>query len=399
MSDTQQFNFDRVVDRHGSWCTQWDFVADRFGQDDLLPFTISDMDIPTAPAVIEALQQRVSHGVLGYSRWQQDDFLGAISRWYQQRFEVSVDRQQIVYGPSVIYMVAQMLRRWSQPGDGVVIHTPAYDAFYKVIEGNQRRVMALPLSQRDGEWQCDMAALEALLASPQCKILLLCSPHNPTGKVWRRAELQQMAALCARYQVRVISDEIHMDMVMDQSRHIPWSCVGRGQWALFTSASKSFNIPALTGAYGFISDEEDRAAWFQALKNADGLSSPAILAVAAHIAAYQHGAAWLDALRDYLRANLQHVAQRLNAAFPTLHWQPPQATYLAWIDLNPLGIDDGELQRELIEQQKVAIMPGSTYGECGRGWLRFNVGCPRSKVDDGLDRLIAALHNCLKTRA
>lgn len=274
MSDTQQFNFDRIVDRHGSWCTQWDFVADRFGHDDLLPFTISDMDIPTAPAVIEALQQRVSHGVLGYSRWQHDDFLGAISRWYQQRFEVSVDRQQIVYGPSVIYMVAQMLRRWSQPGDGVVIHTPAYDAFYKVIEGNQRRVMALPLSQHDEDWQCDMAALEQMLANPQCKILLLCSPHNPTGKVWRRAELQQMAALCERYQVRVISDEIHMDMVMDDSCHIPWSCVGRGQWALFTSASKSFNIPALTGAYGFISDEKDRAAWFQALKNADGLSSP-----------------------------------------------------------------------------------------------------------------------------
>lgn len=390
------FDFDRVVDRHGSWCTQWDFVADRFGQPDLLPFTISDMDIPTAPAVIAELQQRIAHGILGYSRWQHKDFLDAICDWYQQRFAVSVDRQQVVYGPSVIYMVAQMIRRWSQPGDGIVIHTPAYDAFNKVIEGNQRKVLALPLHHHQGEWHCDMNALDALLAQEKCKILLLCNPHNPTGKVWSRSELDTLSALCARHQVNVISDEIHMDMVMAEVKHIPWSCVGQGHWALFTSASKSFNIPALTGAYGFISDESDRHAWFQALKNADGLSSPAVLAVAAHIAAYRHGAAWLDALRDYLRGNLHHVATRLNAAFPQLQWQPPQATYLAWIDLTPLKIDDQQLQRVLIERQKVAIMSGETYGAEGTGWLRFNVGCPRSKVDDGLDRLIAALQECIQ---
>lgn len=389
------FDFDKVVDRHGTWCTQWDFVADRFGHDDLLPFTISDMDFATAPCVTAALKARIDHGVLGYSRWQHDDFTAAITGWYHRRFQVHMDSTQLVYGPSVIYMVAQMIRHWSAPGDGVVIHTPAYDAFYKVIEGNQRTVLASPLTKHQGEWQCDMAALENLLQQENCKILLLCSPHNPTGKVWRRDELMQMAALCARYDVRVISDEIHMDMVMDESVHTPWSVVGHGRWALFTSASKSFNIPALTGAYGFISDEQDRQAWFQALKNADGLSSPAVLAVAAHIAAYTQGAAWLDALRRYLAGNLQHTARRLNTAFPALNWQPPQATYLAWIDLSPLALDDAALQHELITHQKVAIMPGSTYGGSGVGYLRFNVGCPRSKVDDGLDRLIAGIQRCL----
>lgn len=154
-------------------------------------------------------------------------------------------------------------------------------------------------------------------------------------------------------------------------------------------------MPALTGAYGFISDEADREAWFHALKSANGLSSPAVMAVAAHIAAYREGAEWLDALRDYLRANLQQVARRLNQAFPQLNWQPPQATYLAWIDLNPLGLDDKALQKALIEQQKVAIMPGYTYGPHGNGYLRLNVGCPRSKLDDGLDRLIAAIESLL----
>ena len=385
------FDFDRVTDRHGSWSTQWDFVADRFGRDDLLPFTISDMDFPTAPCIIDALQQRLAHGVLGYSRWQHDDFLSAICHWYQRRFDLSVDPRQIIYGPSVIYMVASMIRHWSSPGDGVLIHTPAYDAFYKVIEGNHRKVLSLPLRRQDADWHCDMQQMEALLQRDDCKILLLCSPHNPTGKVWRREELQQIAALCERYDVRVISDEIHMDMVMGETRHIPWSAVATDRWALFTSASKSFNVPALTGAYGFISDEQDRQAWFHTLKSADGLSSPAVFAVAAHIAAYREGESWLDALRDYLSANLQHVATRLNQAFPQLRWQPPQATYLAWIDLSPLELDDHALQRELIEQQKVAIMPGYTYGEEGNGFLRLNVGCPRSKVDQGLDRLIAAI--------
>jgi cystathionine beta-lyase len=385
------FDFSTPVDRHGTWCTQWDYIADRFGSDDLLPFTISDMDFATAPCILEALQQRLQHGVLGYSRWQHEDFLGAVRHWYQQRFNTPIDTQMAVYGPSVIYMVAQLIRLWSAPGEYVVTHTPAYDAFYKVILGNQRQLLACPLQKDGNDWQCDMAHLEALLARPQTKILLLCSPHNPTGKVWRTEELQQMAELCERHEVRVISDEIHMDMVWGEQRHTPWSQVATTAWALLTSGSKTFNIPALTGAYGFISDDAAREAYSQQLKARDGLSSPAVLAVVAHIAAYRHGEPWLDALRDYLQDNLTYVAERLHQAFPQLGWQPPQSTYLAWIDLRPLGIDDQQLQQVLIEQEKVAIMPGFTYGEEGRGFLRLNVGCPRSKVEAGMDKLINGL--------
>lgn len=386
------FDFDRVVDRRGSYCTQWDFVADRFGEPDLLPFTISDMDFAVAPAIHAALQQRLDHGVFGYSRWQHADFLSAISHWMQTRFNSKPGEQSLVYGPSVIYMVAQMVRRWTAPGDEVLIHTPAYDAFYALLTGNQRRVLAQPLQPSVDGWRCDMQALEQQLARPACKLLLLCSPHNPTGKVWTRSELEQMGHLCRRHNVRVISDEIHMDMVLETGIvHLPWSEVTDEPYALFTSASKSFNIPALTGAWGIISDPDDRQAFMQHMKAADGLSSPAIFAVAAHIAAYREGAPWLDALRGYLRANLQHLAERLNAAFPALNWRPPQATYLAWIDLNPLGIDEAVLQEMLVKQQKVAMMPGSTYGEACRGFLRLNAGCPRSKLDEGLNRLITAL--------
>lgn len=387
------FDFSTVVDRHGTWCTQWDYVADRFGAADLLPFTISDMDFATAPCITDALHQRIDHGVFGYSRWKNDEFLAAVAHWFRQRFNSQIDTDTLVYGPSVIYMVSELIRIWSHAGDGVVVHTPAYDAFYKAIEGNQRRVVPVAMQKTPEGWQGDMAALEAALSQPQNKILLLCSPQNPTGKVWTRDELAHMADLCARYDVAVISDEIHMDMVWGENRHTPWNEVARGKWALLTSGSKSFNIPALTGAYGLIGDDFSREAYLGALKGRDGLSSPSVLALTAHIAAYQQGEPWLDALRSYLEQNLHYVAQELHRAFPNLGWQPPDATYLAWIDLRPLAIDEHALQKVLIEQQKVAIMPGYTYGEEGKGFVRLNAGCSRSKLEQGVQRLINGIQS------
>ena len=385
------FDFSKVVDRHGTWCTQWDYVADRFGTADLLPFTISDMDFATAPCIIEALNQRLIHGVFGYSRWKNDEFLAAIAHWFSTQHYTAIDPQSVVYGPSVIYMVSELIRQWSETGEGVVIHTPAYDAFYKAIEGNQRTVMPVALEKQPDGWFCDMGKLEAVLAKPECKIMLLCSPQNPTGKVWTCDELEIMADLCERHGVRVISDEIHMDMVWGEQPHIPWSNVARGDWALLTSGSKSFNIPALTGAYGIIENSSSRDAYLSALKGRAGLSSPSVLALTAHIAAYQQGAPWLDALRVYLKDNLTYIADKMNAAFPELNWQIPQSTYLAWLDLRPLNIDDNALQKALIEQEKIAIMPGYTYGEEGRGFVRLNAGCPRSKLEKGVAGLINAI--------
>lgn len=207
------------------------------------------MDFATAPCIIDAVSKRLAHGVFGYSRWKNDEFLGAVSHWFASRFHSPIDREAIVYGPSVIYMVAEMIRQWSATGDGIVVHTPAYDAFYKTIEGNQRRVAAVPLSLNNHQWRCDMAQLERVLAQPRNTVLLLCSPHNPTGKVWTREELETMARLCEKHGVKVISDEIHMDMVWDEHQHTPWCEVARSPRALFTSGSASTfrRLPAHTG--------------------------------------------------------------------------------------------------------------------------------------------------------
>ncbi|UAK71221.1 MalY/PatB family protein [Aeromonas enteropelogenes] len=394
MPNTDPFDFDRQVDRHGTYCTQWDYVADRFGHADLLPFTISDMDIETAPCIRQTLAKRLEHGVFGYSRWNHDDFKGAVTGWFIRRYGARLDPESLVYGPSVIYIIAQLVSLWSKPGEGVLVHTPAYDAFGNMLSANDRVLLPCPLIKGEGRYHIDWVCFERQAARPDCRILLLCSPHNPTGRVWTRDELGRMADICQRHGVRVISDDIHMDMSF--APYQPWSEVAPDDgWALVSSGSKSFNIPALGGAYAFIPNEGARADYLRQLKAAHGLSSPPILGVLAHISAYREGDAWLDALKAYLHGNLALVAARLNAAFPAIDYRVPEGTYLAWIDLNGLGIDSAErmdaLQRLLVEKYRVAIMRGDTYGPEGRSFIRFNVGCSRHKVEQGLDALIGAL--------
>ncbi|WP_318479222.1 MalY/PatB family protein [Photobacterium leiognathi] len=390
------FDFSIPVNRYGSYCTQWDYVEDRFGEADLLPFTISDMDFAVAPCIEQALSERLAHGVFGYSRWNHDDFKSAITGWFARRYHSQINPDHIVYGPSVIYIIAQLVMQWTKQGEGVLIHTPAYDAFGNMLAANDRLMLTSPLLKTaNGSYEIDWAQFEAQAAKVECKVLLLCSPQNPTGRVWTRDELKRMAQICQQHHVKVISDDIHMDMAFND--YIPWSEVAvDDNWALVSSGSKSFNIPALTGAYGFIANAEVRDRYLTQLKAAHGLSSPSILGVIGHIAAYNQGEAWLDSLKDYLQANLCYVAEQLNQAFPELNYQVPEGTYLAWIDLTPLNVDMDALQQRLIRHYKVAIMRGDTYGKEGQGYVRLNVGCPRSKVETGLQALISALHDVTK---
>ena len=390
------FDFSTPVNRYGTYCTQWDYVADRFGSDDLLPFTISDMDFAVAPCIQYALATRLAHGVFGYSRWNHNDFKSAITGWFSRRYHTEINPDHIVYGPSVIYIISQLVQQWTAQGDGVLVHTPAYDAFANMLNANQRQLLTSPLLKTDnGGYEIDWPQFEAQAARVECKVLLLCSPQNPTGRVWTRDELSRMAQICQQHQVKVISDDIHMDMAFNE--YIPWPAVAiDNHWALVSSGSKSFNIPALTGAYAFIADPTVCERYLIQLKAAHGLSSPSILGVIGHIAAYNEGEEWLESLKEYLQANLQYVAQQLEYAFPELNYRVPQGTYLAWIDLRPLNIDMDALQQLLINEYHIAIMRGDTYGVEGVGYVRLNVGCPRSKVEIGVQALVAALHQLVK---
>ena len=380
-------NFDEIKDRRGTYCTQWDYVKDRFGKEGLLPFTISDMDLESPEEIAEALVKRINHKIFGYSRWNHDDFKNSIENWYKKRFSCEINKDWIVYSPSVIYAVSKFVEMKSEKGDGVLINTPGYDGFFKMILGNERKIISSSLKNINGKYEIDFEDFEK--KCQEVKIFLLCSPHNPVGKVWTEKELAKIIEICKKNNVFIISDEIHMDIVYNK-KHIPIVSLGKDYLeniVLCTSASKTFNIPAFTGSYLFIPSEKSREDFLKILKERDALSSPSILAVIATMTAYNECEYWVDELIKYTENNIKFVKEYLEKNIPELFCEIPDGSYFAWIDFSKLGISSEEFQKYLIDIGEVAVMPGLTYGEEGRYFLRLNVACSIKKVEDGLKRI------------
>lgn len=385
----EKINFDKVIDRKGTFCTQWDYVADRFGQPDLLPFTVSDTDFAVPKEIIETLQHRISHPVFGYTRWNHDTFKESIQQWYHTRFDYQLNRDWIVYSPSVIYSISKLIELKSKIGEQIVVQTPAYDAFFKMIEAQNRTLIETKLIYQDNQYTIDFNDLELKLKQPNCSIFLLCSPHNPTGRVWKKEELTHMIYLCEKYEVFLISDEIHMDILRNGQSHSPIFkfATNLSNLALCTSASKTFNTPGLVASYLMIPDVNLREEFLLLLKNRDGLSSTSIFGMLSTITAYNQCGYWVDQLNDYIDQNIHLTENFIQAFLPELTVVPSQATYLLWIDCSKLPFSMDELQTALVQQGKVAIMSGGTYGKASTTFLRLNIGCSKEKLLDGLERL------------
>ena len=383
--------FDESINRKGTHCTQWDYVEDRFGEKNLLPFTISDTDFKVPAAVEAALIKRMQHPVFGYTRWNHNEFKQAVCKWYSERFKSRIDSDWLVYSPSVMYSIKLLVTLLSNPGDGIIIQTPAYDAFYKMIKENKRKIVPNALIYDAGSYCMDFEDLTQLMAQPENKVLLLCSPHNPTGRVWQKDELQRMIELARIHDVFIISDEIHMDIVRKGQRHQPIIDLLQKNVALVTSGSKTFNFPGLIYSYGIIPDSKLRDRFLNQLKEADGLSSTSIFGMTATIAAYDNESKWVDQLNDYLDDNIAYVIAYLQEYHPELVVTKSEATYLMWIDCTALDLTMVELQQRMIRKGKVAIMSGEIYGNEGRNFLRLNVGCSREKLIDGLNRFTLSL--------
>ena len=383
--------FDEPINRKGTQCTQWDYVEDRFGEKNLLPFTISDTDFKVPAAVEAALIKRMQHPVFGYTRWNHNEFKQAVCKWYSERFNSMIKSDWLVYSPSVMYSVKQLVTLLSEPGDGIIIQTPAYDAFYKMIKENKRKIVPNALIYDAKSYRIDFEELTRLMAQPENKVLLLCSPHNPTGRVWQKDELQQIIELAKTHDVFIISDEIHMDIVRKGQRHQPIIDLLQKNVALVTSGSKTFNFPGLIYSYGIIPDPKLRERFLTQLKEADGLSSTSIFGMTATIAAYDNESKWVDQLNDYLDGNIAYVIAYLQEHHPELVVTKSEATYLMWIDCTALGLTMAELQQRMIRKGKVAIMSGEIYGKEGRNFLRLNIGCSREKLIDGLKRFTLSL--------
>ncbi|EKV56427.1 MalY/PatB family protein [Brachyspira hampsonii] len=378
-------DFDTIINRKGTYCTQWDYIKDRFGVNDLLPFTISDMDLQSPEEIIDALIKRVNHKIFGYSRWNHDDFKNSIELWYKKRFNFNINKDDIVYSPSVIYSVSNFIRMKSSINDNILILTPAYDGFFKTIKANNRNILSSSLIKTESKYEIDFEDFEKKCRVS--KIFLFCSPHNPVGRVWDIAELKKLVDICKKYNVYIISDEIHMDIVYNK-KHIPiLSVADYDNMILCTSASKTFNIPALGGSYLFIRNNKDRNEYLNILKDRDALSSPPILAIIATMTAYNKCDYWVDELLEYVNSNINYIISYLDNNIPMLRSYMPEGSYFAWVDYSKLNISEEVFQKYLVEIGKVAIMNGSVYGEEGKTFLRINCACSINKIKDCMSRI------------
>ncbi|NIZ18683.1 MalY/PatB family protein [Entomospira culicis] len=376
------YDFTTFIDRRGTYSTQWDFVQDRFGKANLLPFTISDMDFAIAPEIQQALEKHVTHGIFGYSRWNHADFKEAIALWFSKRFTTTIDPNTIAYSPSIIYSCAQFIDLYTQEGDGVVVQTPCYDAFIPLIEGRNRHLIANPLRFDGTTYHLDLIDLAEKL--PRAKAILLCNPHNPTGIIFSPEELSQIVALARQHDVAIISDEAHMDLVFSPHQHTP-ICAVWGDYpkvVLATSTAKGFNLASLGGSYLLSNDPTIKERFNQQLKR-DGLSSPPILAILATISAYHQAEAWLEALLTQLERNRALLNDFFTQHLPQLQLHPSVATYFAWIDISSLHLSSAEVQQRLINHG-LAIMKGETYRQESPLFLRMNIACPPSKIHQSL---------------
>lgn len=382
--------FDNVVNRYGTYSTQWDYVKDRFGEENLLPFTISDMDFKAPQGVSDVLIKATNRGIFGYTRWNNPEFKGAITNWYLRRYKARIDPSSIVYSPSVIFSLAKLIEQFSDVKDKVVTLSPCYDAFINTVTANDRQLIQLNICNG-----LDYSELEQIFKMEHPKIFLLCNPHNPLGIAWSKAQLEKFVELCNAYHVALISDEIHLDMLRVGVKANSIANFFKEltvPTAVLSSASKSFNIPALGCSYALIPDEKDRLDFLFILKQKNALSSVPYLGMLATIECYNNQEKWLDDLRLYIDNNFNYMNKILHDDLE-LDYKIPDATYLGWIDITPLNINMTQLQNELVRNEKVAIMDGRVYGNGGSNHLRMNLGAPQSKIKDGLSRLVKAVTN------
>lgn len=376
--------FDAGLDRRGTRCEKWDGTE----KPDVLPLWVADMDFPSPPEVAEALACRALHPTYGYTQTLPDDF-SALTDFWQRRHHLSVPADWVMMIPCVVTGIRLALLAMTQPGDGVIIQSPVYGPFRFSVEATGRTLMDAPLSRsEDGRYSMDLDAVEAQLRAG-AKAMVLCSPHNPVSRVWTKEELSQLLALLKRYHAFLIVDEIHADFVYQPAEFVPALSLAQENVISLCAASKTFNLAGLEQAAMLVPDESVRAKITAEMERA-GVRSGNLFALVGTRAAYQHGDAWLDGLLRYLDGNRKHLAELVAHELPRAVLTPLEATYLGWLDLRAYGFDCETLMQRTLAHG-VQFTEGTFFGECGDGFLRINIGCPRRFITEGIRRLKAAL--------
>lgn len=389
------YNFDQIIDRKSTHCEKWDVKEGE------LPMWVADMDFKTAPAIIEALEKRTAHGIFGYS-YVPDYWYDAYINWWKNRYDFSIEKHWLIFTTGVIPAISSMVRKLTTPAEKVLLQTPVYNIFFNSIVNNGRVPVECPLIvNEDGPtYVMDFEALEKDLSDPQVTLMILCNPQNPGGIAWDKESLSKVADLCFKYGVTVISDEIHCDITDPGVRYTPFASVSEVAKDISVtclSPSKSFNVAGLHSAAVFSANDKLRHKVWRSL-NTDEVAEPGVYAVEGTVAAYTEGGQWLDSLREYIYQNKIYAVDYIKKEIPILKTYKENATYLLWIDCSGLPDEGKDFARYLRAKTGLFISTGKIYGKNGASFVRMNLACPRSIVEEGLRRLKQGVEHLINER-
>ncbi len=385
---TMSHNFDEIIPRLNTACYKYDKLNALFGSEDLIPLWVADMDFHTPDFVVEAIKKRASHEIYGYT-FRPTSYEDAVIGWYKQRHGWEIKREWLAFSPGVVPALNMLVMSLTEPGDEIIVQPPVYAPFFGAVNDHQRKLVLNPLLCAKGHYAFDFQQLEKII-SVRTRMLILCSPHNPVGRVWSRQELNRLAEICMRNNLLILSDEIHCDLVLPPNRHVPVATLSdeiAKNTITTISASKTFNLAGLATASVVIPDPGLKVKYEQLLAKLH-LGMGNLFGALAAEAAYNHGNEWLDQLLDYLSQNFDFICNYLAQHLPAIKAFPLEGTYLAWLDFRRAGFSSHtELKTFMVQHAGIALSEGDTFGMGGDGFMRLNLACPRATLEKALARL------------
>lgn len=388
----EKINFNIVVNRKNTNCLKYDFAVRRGRPENVLPLWVADMDFKVAPEITQAIEKRVAHGIFGYSEVK-EEYFEAVSAWMEQKHGWHVKEDWLVKTPGVVFALAMAVQAFTEPGDAVIIQQPVYYPFSEVIADNGRRIVDNTLElKEDGKYHINFEDFEQKVKENHVKLFLLCSPHNPVGRVWTKEELKKIAAICRKYDVIVVSDEIHEDFVFNGKHQVfaDLSEDAKNRRITCTAPSKTFNLAGLQVSNIWIANPKLREKFKKQIAAA-GYSQLNTLGLTACEAAYRYGGEWHAELLGYLKSNLNFLREFLQTRLPEVKLIEPEGTYLVWLDFGSLGLTEEQREELLTKKAGIWLDSGAIFGAAGEGFERINIACPRSILKDALERIERAV--------
>ena len=387
-----KYDFDIIIDRKNTNSIKYDFAREKLMPKDILPLWVADMDFKTAPAIINRLKNTVEYGIYGYSDSKEDYYI-AVSNWYEKHFGYKIKKSWIVKTPGVVFAIAMVIRALTNVGDGVLIQNPVYYPFSDVIRENERVLVNNSLVRNGNKYEIDFKDFERKIIENNVKLFILCSPHNPVGRVWKKWELKKLGDICIKHNVYVLSDEIHSDFVYPGYKHTMFNTLSEAYEKISitcTAPSKSFNLAGLQISNIIIPNIEIRKKIKKEIAKV-GYSSVGIMGIVACQAAYEEGEEWLNELKQYIYSNLGYLRNYLEDNIPEIELVEPEGTYLVWLDCSKLGISGKKLEEFIIHKAGLWLDVGYIFGKEGDNYIRVNIACPKSILDKALNRLEKAV--------